>query len=316
MGRMVDGVWTSEWYRPDEKGRFVRETAAFRQRVEPGGHFDVEAGRYHLYVVHACPWAHRTLMGRALYHLEDAISVSVVHPEMGDEGWTFEAKDGGTGDQLFGSSYLREVYTRAKNDYSGRVTVPVLWDTKHGGIVNNESREILRMMSRHLRRLGTSDWDLCPEGMDAEVDAAIDDFYHPINNGVYRSGFATTQAAYDEAVEQLFATLDRYEAKLSGQRYLLGKRLTEADICLFSTLLRFDPVYHYHFKCNLKRLRDYPSLWGFTLELAQIPEIRKTIFIDYVKQHYFRSHPMVNPTRVVPRGPLIDWDAEHGRERL
>ena len=318
MGRMVNGEWTTEWYRPDAKGRFVRDDTQFRGRVESGtgSTFGVEAGRYHLYVAHACPWAHRTLMGRAIYGLESAISISVVHPEMGDDGWTFQSGDGGTGDALFGLKFLREIYSRARSDYTGRVTVPVLWDKQTGTIVNNESREILRMMSQHLRDLGSSSAQLRPKGKEDEIDATIDAIYQPINNGVYRSGFATTQSAYEEAVKDLFDALEHYDQQLSKRRYLLGNDLTEADLCLFATLLRFDPVYHYHFKCNLKRLRDFDNLWGFTLELAQNPAIKQTIFIDYIKQHYFRSHPSVNPTRVVPLGPRIDWDAPHGRQRL
>ncbi|HMR11528.1 MAG TPA: glutathione S-transferase family protein, partial [Polyangiaceae bacterium] len=318
MGRMVDGKWTTEWYSPDQEGRFVRNETHFRARIgsEPDATHPVASGRYHLYVAHACPWAHRTLMGRALYGLDAAISVSVVHPDMGDDGWTFIKGDGGTGDTQFSLSFLREIYLRAKPDYTGRVTVPVLWDKPAGTIVNNESREILRMMSRELRGLGSGSLQLCPAGMETEVDAVIDDLYNPINNGVYRAGFATTQHAYAEAVTELFDALARYEQVLGKQRYLCGANLTEADLCLFSTLLRFDPVYHYHFKCNLKRLRDFPNLWGFTLELAQIPQIQQTIFLPAIKQHYLRSHPTVNPTRVVPLGPEIDWEAAHGRDAM
>jgi putative glutathione S-transferase len=230
---------------------------------------------------------------------------------MGDDGWWFPEPEPVTGAKL-----LREIYLSAKPDYTGRVTVPVLWDKQTSTIVNNESREVLRMLDCEFDAFGDASFTLCPESLRAAIDQEIDALYDPVNNGVYRAGFATTQKAYDEAVTELFAALDRYESRLSGQRYLFGSALTEADICLFTTLLRFEPVYHYHFKCNLKRLRDYPALWGFVRDVYQLPGVAETVSIDHIKQHYFRSHERLNPSRIVPRGPLFDLDERHDRAAI
>jgi putative glutathione S-transferase len=313
MGRLIGGKWTTEWYTPDEEGRFRREATRFRERVTRDGSsgFAAEAGRYHLYVSLACPWAHRTLIGRKLKKLESVIDVSVVDPFMGDDGWWFPEPEPVTGAKL-----LREIYLSAKPDYTGRVTVPVLWDKQTSTIVNNESREVLRMLDCEFDAFGDASFTLCPESLRAAIDQEIDALYDPVNNGVYRAGFATTQKAYDEAVTELFAALERYEERLSGQRYLFGSALSEADICLFTTLLRFEPVYHYHFKCNLKRLRDYPALWGFVRDVYQLPGVAETVSIDHIKQHYFRSHERLNPSRIVPRGPLFDLDERHDRAAI
>jgi putative glutathione S-transferase len=318
MGRLVEGRWTTEWYQPDAKGRFVRGETAFRDRVTADGSsgFPAEAGRYHLYVSLACPWAHRTLILRALKKLEAAISVSVVDPFMAERGWTFSDGPGCVPDTVNGAETLWQVYVKARADYTGRVTVPVLWDKRRGTIVNNESREIIRMLDTELDALGDPSVTLCPPALRAEVDRTIDAIYTPINNGVYRAGFAATQSAYDEAVVEIFDALDHWEGVLAGQRYLCGDALTEADVCLFTTLLRFDPVYHGHFKCNLRRIADYPNLGGYLRDVYQTPGVAGTCDIAHVKQHYYRSHETINPTRIVPRGPILDLDAPHGRARL
>ncbi len=318
MGKLIDGQWSNDWYKPDDKGHFVREETKFRGTVSADGSsgFPAEAGRYHLYVSFACPWAHRTLVARALKRLESAISVSVVHPHMGDNGWEFGEFPGADTQGLHGARYLYEVYTRAKSDYSGRVTVPVLWDRHTETIVCNESRLILRMLSREFEAFAGTSRELCPADQKSAIDSEIDALYGPVNNGVYRAGFAVKQAAYEGAVRELFSALDGYEARLSKQRFLLGPQLTEADICFFTTLLRFDPVYHYHFKCNLRRLSDYPALFGYLRDLYQTPGVAETCHLDHIKQHYFTSHPQVNPTRIVPVGPVLDFSAKHDRERL
>jgi putative glutathione S-transferase len=318
MGLLVDGKWSTEWYGADEEGRFVREATRFRGRVTPDGSSGhaAEAGRYHLYVSYACPWAHRTLVLRARKGLEEAISVSVVDPFMGDDGWSFGAKGTETEDALFGERYLRDIYLRASPRYSGRVTVPVLWDREKNTIVSNESREILRMLDHAFDPFAARRDDYCPEHLARDVDAAIDAMYEPVNNGVYRAGFASSQVAYDEAIEQLFAALDGYDARLASRRYLLGDTMTEADICLFTTLVRFDPVYATHFKCNLRRIVDYPNLWGFVRDVYQLPGVADVTRFDHIKEHYFRSHPHINPTRIVPRGPLLDFGSPHGRENV
>jgi putative glutathione S-transferase len=317
MGRLIEGRWTTEWYSPDEKGRFVRGETVFRDRVTADGSsgFAAEAGRYHLYVSLACPWAHRTLIVRKLRGLEAALSVSVVNPFMGDDGWSFDEGPGTVADPIHGARFLREVYVAAKADYTGRVTVPILWDKVKGTIVNNESREIIRMLDTELAPLCGSGASLYPEALRGAIDETITAIYHPVNNGVYRAGFSTTQGAYDEAVVELFDALDRWEKVLGGRRYLCGDALTLADVCLFTTLLRFDPVYHGHFKCNLRRIVDYENLWGFVRDVYQTPGVAETCNLDHIKQHYYRSHPTVNPTRIVPRGPLLDHAAPHGRDR-
>lgn len=315
MGRLIEGRWSTEWYSPDEEGRFQREATRFRDRIVSDGStpYAPDAGRYHLYVSYACPWAHRTLVVRALRGLERAVSVSVVHPIMTADGWGFDADHP---DAVGRKPFLRDVYLAAQPGYTGRVTVPVLWDKQLGRIVNNESREIIRMMSRALAPLGDRGADLCPPELEAAIDREIDRMYAPVNNGVYRAGFATTQRAYDEAVGEVFAALDDYERALSRRRWLVGHQPTEADVCLFTTLVRFDAVYHYHFKCNLRRLRDYPSLWGFVRDVYQLPGVRETVDLRHIKEHYFRSHERVNPTRVVPVGPELDFEAPPGRGRL
>jgi glutathionyl-hydroquinone reductase len=318
MGMLVDGRWQTqkELWGDSSTGRFRRTETQFRNWVtadgSPGpsgeGGFEAAPGRYHLYVANACPWAHRTLIMRALKGLEDMISVSVVHWFMGDDGWTFEPGEGVIGDPLFGAHYLHEIYTAAKPTYTGRVTVPVLWDTERGTIVNNESAEIIRMFNAAFDRVGAAPGDYCPEDLRDEIEAVNARVYDTVNNGVYKSGFATTQEAYEEGVGPLFDTLDWLEERLSRQRYVAGDRFTEADIRLFTTLVRFDPVYHGHFKCNVRRIVDYPNLWALTREIYQMPEIRETVNFGHIKRHYYMSHTSVNPTGIVPVGPDIDFD--------
>ncbi len=313
MGRLVAGKWSNEWYTPDQEGHFQREATSFHDWVRADGssRFPAEAGRYHLYVSLACPWAHRTLIARKLKKLERAIDISVVDPFMGDDGWWFP-----TPEPIHGARFLRDIYLAAKPDYTGRVTVPVLWDKQSGTLVNNESREVLRMLDCEFDAFGDASFTLCPPELRQAIDAEIDALYEPINNGVYRAGFAATQNAYQEAVQEVFAALDHYEGRLSTSRYLFGSKLTEADICLFTTLLRFEPVYHYHFKCNLRRLRDYPSLWGFVRDVFQLPGIAETVSLEQIKQHYFRSHDRLNPSRIIPEGPIFDLHEPHDRARL
>ena len=325
MGLLVDGKWQDQWYDTKKSGgRFERSASQFRNWVtrdgSPGpsgsGGFRAEPGRYHLYVSLACPWAHRTLIFRKLKGLEKTIDVSVVHWHMADEGWTFDTDEAATGDRLFGLKRMREVYTRAKPDYSGRVTVPVLWDKEQGTVASNESAEIIRMLNSAFDDVGAAPSDYYPEDLRAEIDAVNERVYDTVNNGVYKSGFATTQEAYEDAVTELFASLDWLEERLSGQRYLVGDRLTEADWRLFTTLIRFDPVYVGHFKCNLRRLVDYPALWAYTRELYQHPGIAETVNFHHIKHHYYGSHGSINPTGMVPLGPVIDYTEPHGRQRL
>nr|WP_172620718.1 glutathione S-transferase family protein [Rubrobacter xylanophilus] len=317
MGMLVEGEWVAEDRLSDEQGRFVRRESRFRDRITADGSsgFAAEPGRYHLYVSWACPWAHRTAIMRRLKGLEDAVSLSSVLPHMGEDGWEF-APSGEFADPLYGARYLREIYLKADPNYTGRVTTPVLWDRREATIVNNESREIMRMLDREFGAFARNDADLCPAELQEEVDRALDELYDPVNNGVYRAGFATTQEAYEEAVTELFAALDRYEELLGGRRYLLGGRITEADLAFFTTLVRFDPVYHYHFKCNLRRISDYPNLWGYLRDLYQLPGVAETVRLDHIKEHYYTSHASINPSRIVPRGPVLDLAAPHGRERL
>lgn len=312
---MVSGAWTNEWYTPDQEGRFVRGETRFRGSVTARGTsgFPAEVGRYHLYVSLACPWAHRTLIMRRWKKLEGAISLSIVDPFMGEDGWTFSDAPGAIADSVNGAKCLWEVYKKALPDYTGRVTVPVLWDKKTGTIVNNESREIIRMLDVEFDAVGDASVSYCPEELRAEIDHTIDALYQPVNNGVYRAGFAVTQRAYDEAVTEVFEALDHWDAVLAGRRYLCGEALTEADVCFFTTLVRFDPVYHGHFKCNVRRIADYPHLSGYLRDLYQTPGVRETVDFDHIKQHYYRSHPTINPTRIVPKGPLMDLLAPHGR---
>jgi putative glutathione S-transferase len=322
MGLLVEGRWQDRWYDTSATGgRFVRSDSQFRSWVTadgaPGptgeGGFRAEPGRYHLYVSLACPWAHRTLIFRRLKGLEEAIGVSVVHWHMGEQGWTFAPGPGCTGDRLHGLEYLHQVYTRARPDYTGRVTVPVLWDKERGTIVSNESSEIIRMLNGAFDGVGAAPGDYWPVALREAIAAVNERVYATVNNGVYRAGFATTQQAYDEAVAELFASLDWLEERLGRQRWLAGDRLTEADWRLFTTLVRFDAVYVGHFKCNLRRLVDYPRLWAFARELYQWPGIAGTVDLMHIKSHYYGSHRTINPTGIVPRGPRVDWAAPHGR---
>jgi putative glutathione S-transferase len=324
MGLLVDGKWQDKWYDTGKSGKFERSEAQFRDFVTVDGQpaagrtrgFKAEPGRYHLYVSLACPWAHRTLIFRKLKKLEDVISVSVVHHFMGANGWTFVADDGATGDTLYGLDFLHQIYTRADPSYSGRVTVPVLWDKQEETIVSNESSEIIRMLNSAFDEWGDASVDLYPGDLRSEIDAVNAWVYPSINNGVYRCGFATKQAAYEEAFDDLFSALDRVETILSKQRYLAGDRITEADWRLFTTLVRFDPVYVGHFKCNLRRIADYPNLSNYTRELYQVPGVAETVNLLHIKHHYYGSHDTINPTLIVPKGPEIDYAASHDRGRM
>lgn len=323
MGQLVDGVWHDVWYDTAKTGgAFERKESSFRNWVTADGSagpsgqggFKAESGRYHLYVSLACPWAHRTLIFRAIKGLQDHIDVSVVHPDMLSDGWTFQTDfDGATGDRQFGLPFLRDVYLRDTPDMSGRVTVPVLWDKKTGRIVSNESAEIIRMFNSAFDGVTGNRDDYWPEALRAEIEAINTRVYDTVNNGVYKAGFATKQAAYDKAVVALFDSLDWLEAHLGRNRYLMGERLTEADWRLFPTLIRFDPVYHLHFKCNRRRVVDYPNLWGFTRELYQYPGVRETVRVDHFVRHYHYSHETINPNRIIPINPVLDYDAPHGR---
>ena len=322
MGLLVHGKWVDRWYNTEgHEGHFVRKAAQFRNWVtadgKPGpsgrGGFKAEPGRYHLYVSLACPWANRTLIFRHIKGLEDIISLSVVHWNMSHQGWTFEPGDGVIPDPIHAAHYLHEVYTGADPDYSGRVTVPVLWDRKTETIVSNESAEIIRMFNNAFDGVGALPGDYNPEELREEVDEINARVYSNVNNGVYKAGFATTQSAYEEAVVPLFETLDWLEQRLSTQRYLLGERLTEADWRLFTTLVRFDPVYVGHFKCNIRRLADYPNLWAYSRDLYQHEGVAETINMYHIKQHYYGSHETINPTGVVPLGPALSLNEAHGR---
>ncbi|MGO4156954.1 glutathione S-transferase family protein [Cupriavidus sp. YAF13] len=325
MGLLVNGKWQDRWYdTASTGGRFVRKDAAFRNWVTPdgaagrsgAGGFKAEAGRYHLYVSLACPWAHRTLIMRTLKGLEEMISVSTVHWLMLGEGWTFAEGAGVVPDTVNGARLLHQVYTGADPDYTGRVTVPVLWDKQRGTIVNNESSEIIRMFNTAFDGIGAKAGDYYPAALRTEIDEVNARVYDTLNNGVYKSGFATTQGAYEEAVTPLFDTLDWLEARLATRRFLLGDQLTEADIRLFTTLVRFDAVYVGHFKCNLRRIADYPNLSGFTRDIYQLPGIAATVNFDHIKRHYYESHRSINPSGVVPAGPVLDFAAPPGRARL
>ncbi len=323
MGQLVDGVWQDTWYDTKSSGgKFVRSTAAYRNWItadgSPGpsgeGGFPAEAGRYHLYVSLACPWAHRTLIFRALKGLEDLIDVSVVHPDMLSDGWTFETDyAGATGDSLYGLPFARDIYLKADPNTSGRVTVPILWDKTRETIVSNESSEIIRMFNSAFDQLTGNNDDFWPEDLRDDIEEVNAHIYSNVNNGVYKSGFATSQEAYDEAVTALFDALDWLEDRLSTRRYLMGDRVTEADWRLVTTLFRFDPVYHLHFKCNRKRLIDYPNLWAYARELYQWPGVAPTVNFDHIVRHYHYSHDSINPHRIIPINPELDWDAPHGR---
>jgi len=320
MNMLVDGEWRTDTYQlTNEDGEFERQTTPFRDwiRDESEARFQPENGRYHLYVSYACPWAHRTLLVRALKGLEDPITVDVVDPFRDEDGWQFTPeKDGCTQDSLYGSDYLRELYVKADPEATCRVTVPVLWDTETETIVNNESREILRMLNTEFEEVATRDVDLYPVGYRDDVDRLIDEIYEPINNGVYRAGFAKSQAAYDRAVTELFDALDHWNEVLTDQRYLAGDRFTEADICLFTTLVRFDQVYHTHFMCNRKFIHQYDSLWPYLRDIYQTPGVAETVRMDHIKEHYYTTHPDVTPTRIVAVGPELDFEAPHDRDEL
>ena len=325
MGLLVDGQWQDKWYDTEASGgRFEREDAGFRNWVTVDGSagptgvggFKAEASRYHLYVSLACPWAHRTTIYRKLKGLEDMISLSVVHPFMGDKGWTFAEGAGVIADPIVNASYLYEVYVAAKPDYTGRVTVPILWDKKTNTIVSNESSEIIRMLNSAFDEVGATAVNFLPAELLAEIDAVNEFVYSAINNGVYKAGFATTEAAYKEAVVVLFDALDTLEARLANQRYLLGDTITEADWRLFTTLVRFDAVYVGHFKCNIRRIVDYPNLWGYLRDLYQVPGIDETVSIEHIKAHYYTSHANINPTRIIPVGPVLEFNEPHDRAHL
>jgi putative glutathione S-transferase len=322
---LVDGVWNDVWYDTKEtKGHFKRAASQFRNWVtsdgSPGptgaGGFKAEAGRYHLYVSLACPWAHRTLIFRKLKKLEDLISISIVDPLMLEAGWEFKDRDGGTVDHLFGAKALWEIYVKADPHYSGRVTVPVLWDKQTGTIVNNESSEIIRMFNSAFDELTGSTDDYYPAALRAEIDPLNDVVYNTVNNGVYKSGFATTQDAYEENVGKLFETLHILDERLGKSRFLMGDRLTEADWRLFTTLIRFDAVYVGHFKCNIRRIEDYSNLPGYLRDLYQVPGVKETVNLHHIKDHYYRSHKTINPTGIVPVGPELDYDRPHGRDQV
>ncbi len=323
MGLLVDGKWQDKWYDTKESdGRFERSEAEFRDWITSdgsagpsgkGGH-EAESGRYHLYVSLACPWAHRTLIFRALKGLRNHIEVSVVHPDMLQDGWSFDTDfPDATGDKLFGLPFARDIYLRAKPDMTGRVTVPILWDKKQETIVSNESSEIIRMFNTAFNSITGNTDDYYPDVLRPRIDEINARVYDTVNNGVYKSGFATTQKAYDDSVHPLFDSLDWLEGILAENRYLSGDTLTEADWRLFTTLVRFDLVYHMHFKCNRKRIVDYPNLWGFTRELYQWPGVAETVNFDHIVRHYHYSHTTINPHRIIPINPVLDWTAPHRR---
>ena len=325
MGIMINGALKDNWLESEiDDGEFVRLESQFRNWVtvdgKPGvsgtGGFTAEPGRYHLYVSYACPWAHRTLIFRKLKNLEDIISVSVVHPHMLDKGWVFDGYPDATVDHVNGFKYLHEAYKQSDKDYTGIVTVPVLWDKKGKTIVNNESSEIIRILNSSFNAFTNIKTDYYPDALRAEIDQINEEIYEYVNNGVYRCGFASNQESYDRAFDRLFSMLDKLENRLSGQRYLVGGQITEADWRLFTTLLRFDPVYYGHFKCNLRRIIDYPNLSNYLRDLYQQPGIVDTVNTQHIKQHYYYSHEHINPGRIIPKGPELDYSKPHDRERL
>ena len=322
MGQLIDGQWSTEWYDTDKSdGKFVRSVAAFRNWITQDGSagpsgvggYKAESGRYHLYVSAACPWAHRTLIFRKLKQLEDHISVDFVHPDMLDDGWTFEKGGVAQGDSLFDTAFARDIYLRDKPDMTGRVTVPILWDKKTNTIVSNESSEIIRMFNTAFNDLTGNTDDYYPQALRNRIDTLNKRIYSDVNNGVYKSGFATSQAAYNDAVTVLFKALDWLEYHLSENRYLAGSQITEADWRLFTTLVRFDPVYVLHFKCNRNRIVDFPNLWAYTRELFQWNGVAQTVNFDHIIRHYHFSHDTINPTRIIPINPVINWNEPHGR---
>ncbi|AWF82671.1 glutathione-dependent reductase [Microbulbifer sp. A4B17] len=322
MGLLINGHWRDQWYDTKSSGgAFRREDAQLRNWITADGSagpsgeggFKAESGRYHLYVSLACPWAHRTLIFRKLKKLEERISISIVSPDMLDQGWSFNTDEGSTGDSLFDYDFLHQVYTHNKADYSGRVTVPVLWDKQQERIVSNESSEIIRMFNSAFNKITGDTQDFFPEEKRRDIESINQLVYENINNGVYRCGFATTQSAYEDAYQNLFNTLDKVEEILGKQRYLVGDKITEADWRIFTTLIRFDSVYHGHFKCNKKRLEDYPNLRNYVRELYQWPQVAETVNFHHIKRHYHFSHKSINPTQIVPVGPAIDYNSPHNR---
>ncbi|NHN40076.1 glutathione S-transferase family protein [Halorubellus sp. JP-L1] len=320
MNMLVDGEWrTGAYESTNDDGEFDRQETSFRDWIQddPSARFPPEANRYHLYVSRACPWAHRAAMTRAILGLEDVVSMDVVDPYRDADGWQFTpSKDDCTEDTVTGADYLREVYTAADDDFTGRVTVPVLWDREEETVVNNESEEIVKMLADAFGEFASNDVDLYPEGRRDEVDAVIDAIYEPINNGVYRAGFAGSQSAHEAAVEELFEALEHWNDVLSDQRWLVEDRFTLADVCLFTTLVRFDEVYHTHFKCNVARVTDFDALWGHTRDVYQTPGVAATVNMDHVKEHYYTTHTDLNPTQLVPVGPGPAFDAPHDRDAL
>ncbi|MFV8572583.1 glutathione S-transferase family protein [Marinobacter sp. SBS5] len=325
MGLLVEGKWVDQWYdTKSTNGRFARSESQFRNWVTADGSagptgesgFKAEADRYHLYVSLACPWAHRTLIFRKLKGLESMISVSVVNPLMREYGWTFDPDEGVVQDPIHQAKFMHQIYTAADPEYTGRVTVPVLWDKKENHLVSNESADIIRMFNSAFDGIGAKPGDYYPETLRAEIDSINAEVYDQVNNGVYKAGFATTQEAYEQAVYPLFEALDALEQRLSTQRYLVGDKITEADWRLFTTLIRFDAVYHGHFKCNLKRIEDYPNLSDYVRELYQWPGVAETVDMQHIKDHYYRSHGTINPAGVVPAGPLLNFDGPHKRAEL
>ncbi|MGE7366571.1 glutathione S-transferase family protein [Desemzia incerta] len=319
MGLLVDGKWHDQWYDTEGNGgRFIRTEAQYRNWITPDGSpgptgeggFKAEPNRYHLYVAMACPWANRTLIMRKLKKLEDMISVSVVNPLMAENGWTFEPAVGVIPDPVINATYLHELYTHVDPNYSGRVTVPILYDLKQNKIVNNESSEIMRMLNTAFYGVGAKEGDYYPKELQEEIDAVNELVYHNVNNGVYKAGFATNEGVYQEEVGRLFKTLDQLEARLENQRYLVGDQITEADWRLFTTLIRFDSVYYSHFKCNIRQIRDYKNLWRYTRELYNWPGIAETVNYKHIKEHYYRSHKNINPTGIVPVGPILDFSLD------
>jgi putative glutathione S-transferase len=318
MGLLVEGEARTDWHEPGTEGRFERSRTHFHEWVSARGEgrFAAEPGRYHLYVSYACPWASRALIIRNLKGLEDAVGVTVMDPRMGREGWRFGNYPRSSEDRLNGAHHLRDIYLKADPHYSGRVSVPVLWDTRERTIVNNESREVLRMLDTEFDAFAAHPVTLWPEGLREQVDETLDALYDAVNNGVYTVGFARSQGEYELACRELFMALEHWEQVLSRQRYLCGDVLTEADICFYTTLVRFDLVYYSHFKCNLSRIQDYPNLWNYLLDLYQTPGFAEATNVEHIKVHYYCSQDGVNPSRIIPMGPVVDLLAKHDRDRL
>jgi putative glutathione S-transferase len=323
MGLLINGVWQEQEPATTKDGHFERRDSAFRNWITPDGRpgptgqdgFRAMAGRYHLYVSLACPWAHRTLIMRSLKGLQDIIPISVTHWLMAEHGWTFAAGEGVIADPLYNSRYVYELYARADAEYSGRATVPILWDQHTQTIVNNESADIIRMLGSAFDQVRAKPGDYYAQPLRSDIDTINQRIYDTLNNGVYKAGFATTQAAYEAAVRPLFETLDWLEDRLSQSRFLLGETLTEADIRLFTTLVRFDSVYHGHFKCNIRRVADYKNLWAYTRDMFQLPGVAETVDFGHIKRHYYMSHRRINPTAIVPVGPSLDFEAPADRSR-